>query len=110
MGGETEEWLRYGYYLHYAEGSLMPYLVFALVVSRKLPLSSHPCLFFFFTLTPLFSLSSFLLSLFSAFARCPWDHRFLIRGTIEREKEKKPQEEETMVFEQKKKGNRERGA
>ncbi|KAG6023248.1 hypothetical protein E4U35_007140 [Claviceps purpurea] len=34
MGGETEEWLRYGYYLHYAEGSLMPYLVFALVVSR----------------------------------------------------------------------------
>ncbi|KAG5983321.1 hypothetical protein E4U55_000249 [Claviceps digitariae] len=34
MGGETEEWLRYAYYMHYAEGSLMPYLVFALVVSR----------------------------------------------------------------------------
>jgi glutathione S-transferase len=35
LGGETEEWLRYGYYLHYAEGSLMPFLVFALVTSRE---------------------------------------------------------------------------
>ncbi|KFG82690.1 glutathione S-transferase I [Metarhizium anisopliae] len=34
IGGETEEWLRYGYYMHYAEGSLMPYLVLALVLSR----------------------------------------------------------------------------
>ncbi|KAL8696272.1 MAG: hypothetical protein Q9201_007742 [Fulgogasparrea decipioides] len=25
--GETEEWLRYRYYMHYAEGTLMPYLV-----------------------------------------------------------------------------------
>lgn len=34
LGGETEEWLRYAYYMHYAEGSLMPFLVFALVISR----------------------------------------------------------------------------
>ncbi|KAL9097089.1 MAG: hypothetical protein Q9163_006381 [Psora crenata] len=27
VGGETEEWLRYRYFLHYAEGSLMPLLV-----------------------------------------------------------------------------------
>ena len=25
--GETEEWTRYRYYMHYAEGTLMPYLV-----------------------------------------------------------------------------------
>lgn len=35
IGGETEAWLRYRYYMHYAEGSLMPILVFALVLSRK---------------------------------------------------------------------------
>ncbi|POR39705.1 Glutathione S-transferase 1 [Tolypocladium paradoxum] len=34
IGGETEGWLRYQYFLHYAEGSLMPILVTALVVSR----------------------------------------------------------------------------
>ncbi|KAK2594537.1 bifunctional glutathione transferase/peroxidase [Conoideocrella luteorostrata] len=34
IAGETEDWLRYAYYMHYAEGSLMPYLVFALVISR----------------------------------------------------------------------------
>ncbi|KAG5930131.1 hypothetical protein E4U42_002867 [Claviceps africana] len=34
IGGETEEWLRYAYFMHYAEGSLMPYLVFSLVLSR----------------------------------------------------------------------------
>lgn len=33
-GGETEAWLRYRYYLHYAEGSLMPLLVLAPVLSR----------------------------------------------------------------------------
>ena len=27
VGGETEEWLRYRYLMHYAEGTLMPYLV-----------------------------------------------------------------------------------
>lgn len=35
IGGETEAWMRYKYYLHYAEGSLMPNLVIGIVVSRK---------------------------------------------------------------------------
>lgn len=34
VGGETEEWLRYRFFMHYAEGSLMPYMVVALIVSR----------------------------------------------------------------------------
>ncbi|KAF4506377.1 hypothetical protein G6O67_006467 [Ophiocordyceps sinensis] len=34
VGGETEAWMRYQYYLHYAEGSLMPILVMSLVISR----------------------------------------------------------------------------
>lgn len=33
IGGETESWLRYRYYLHYAEGSLMPYLIVSLLVN-----------------------------------------------------------------------------
>ncbi|KAF4332910.1 glutathione S-transferase [Fusarium beomiforme] len=33
IGGETEAWMRYQYYLHYCEGTLMPPLVMALVVS-----------------------------------------------------------------------------
>ena len=33
VGGETEEWLRYRYYMHYAEGSLMPYLVLAILLT-----------------------------------------------------------------------------
>ena len=37
VGGETEEWLRYRYYMHYAEGSLMLPLVIRLVMDRKLP-------------------------------------------------------------------------
>lgn len=32
IGGETEEWLRYRYFMHYGEGTLMPYLVLALVM------------------------------------------------------------------------------
>ncbi|RAH79795.1 hypothetical protein BO86DRAFT_365984 [Aspergillus japonicus CBS 114.51] len=32
VGGETDSWLRYRYYLHYAEGSLMPFLVMQLVM------------------------------------------------------------------------------
>ena len=32
VGGETEEWLRYRYYMHYAEGTMMVYLVIALIV------------------------------------------------------------------------------
>lgn len=37
VGGETEEWLRYRYYMHYAEGTMMIYLVVALIVGRTLP-------------------------------------------------------------------------
>lgn len=33
VGGETEEWLRYRYYMHYAEGTIMVYLVFAVLIS-----------------------------------------------------------------------------
>lgn len=33
VGGEREEWLRHRYFLHYAEGSLMYYLVTTLLVS-----------------------------------------------------------------------------
>ncbi|KAI8666613.1 hypothetical protein NCS57_00887000 [Fusarium keratoplasticum] len=32
IGGETEAWMRYQYYLHYCEGSLMPVLVMSLIV------------------------------------------------------------------------------
>lgn len=38
VGGETEEWTRYRYLMHYAEGSLMPLLVMALVFNSKLDL------------------------------------------------------------------------
>ncbi|KAJ5343722.1 glutathione S-transferase Gtt1 [Penicillium brevicompactum] len=31
VGGETEEWMRYRYFMHYTEGSLMPFLVMTLV-------------------------------------------------------------------------------
>lgn len=31
-GGETDEWMRYQYFLHYAEGSLMPPILVALVL------------------------------------------------------------------------------
>lgn len=34
IGGETEAWMKYQYYLHYAEGSLMPILVTALLFGR----------------------------------------------------------------------------
>jgi len=34
-GGETESWLRYRYYMHYAEGSLMPMLLVALLMNSK---------------------------------------------------------------------------
>ncbi|KAF2197584.1 glutathione S-transferas-like protein [Delitschia confertaspora ATCC 74209] len=33
VGGETEEWLRYRYLMHYPEGSLMPILVFSVVIN-----------------------------------------------------------------------------
>jgi glutathione S-transferase len=34
-GGETEEWLRYRYYMHYSEGSLMPLMTLALILGRR---------------------------------------------------------------------------
>ncbi|KAM3514670.1 hypothetical protein MY11210_001641 [Beauveria gryllotalpidicola] len=34
IGGETEAYMRHQYYLHYAEGTLMPYLVMSLVIGR----------------------------------------------------------------------------
>lgn len=36
LGGETEEWMRYRYYMHYAEGTLMPYLVIQIVMTSRL--------------------------------------------------------------------------
>lgn len=39
IGRETEEWMRYRYYMHYAEGTLMPYLIVKLLInSRFMPL------------------------------------------------------------------------
>lgn len=35
VGGETEEWLRFRYYMHYAEGSLMTLMLLSLVALRK---------------------------------------------------------------------------
>ena len=35
VGGETEEWLRYRYLMHYAEGSLMTLMIVALFMNRK---------------------------------------------------------------------------
>ncbi|KAI9810106.1 MAG: hypothetical protein M1827_006717 [Pycnora praestabilis] len=34
IGGESEEWLRYRFYMHYAEGSMMIYLVVALIMNN----------------------------------------------------------------------------
>ena len=34
--GESEEWLRYRYYMHYGEGSLMPLTVTSILVGREL--------------------------------------------------------------------------
>jgi glutathione S-transferase len=35
LGGETEEWMRSQFFLHYAEGSLMPPLLVALILDSK---------------------------------------------------------------------------
>lgn len=35
VGGETEEWMRYRYYMHYAEGTLMPYLIVKLLLNSR---------------------------------------------------------------------------
>ena len=37
IGGETDEWLRYRYFMHYAEGSLIGLLVMGLLVGRRSP-------------------------------------------------------------------------
>ncbi|KAK3696514.1 bifunctional glutathione transferase/peroxidase [Vermiconidia calcicola] len=34
VGGETEQWLRYRFYMHYAEGSLMTMLIIALIMDQ----------------------------------------------------------------------------
>ena len=36
IGGETEEWLRFRYFMHYAEGSLMTLMMIALIAHSKL--------------------------------------------------------------------------
>jgi glutathione S-transferase len=41
VGGETEEWLRFRYYMHYAEGSLMSLMLLSLVANSTSP--SSPC-------------------------------------------------------------------
>lgn len=42
-GGETESWMRYRYYMHYTEGSLMPLVVTQILMDSKL--SSRHSLF-----------------------------------------------------------------
>ena len=41
IGGESETWLRYRFFMHYAEGSIMSMLLIALVTSSTF-LASHP--------------------------------------------------------------------
>jgi glutathione S-transferase len=38
VGGETEQWLRYRFYMHYAEGSLMSLLMIAMFMGSKFAL------------------------------------------------------------------------
>ena len=47
VGGETEEWLRFRYFMHYAEGSLMPLLVMQLVMNSTFSLSLSLSLTFY---------------------------------------------------------------
>ena len=35
MGGETESWLRYRMLMHYAEGSLMPFMLLSIIVKSE---------------------------------------------------------------------------
>jgi glutathione S-transferase len=37
LGGETQEWLRFRYFMHYAEGSLMTFMLLSLITMRMLP-------------------------------------------------------------------------
>ena len=43
IGGETEEWLRYKYLLHFCEGSLMPLLNVALIAFSMFPIRYFSC-------------------------------------------------------------------
>lgn len=45
INGETEEFKRYRYYMQYAEGSLMIFMVMALVMDRKFDLDHPTCYF-----------------------------------------------------------------
>lgn len=42
IGGETKEWLRFKYIMHYSEGSLMPILLMALIMMRMFGALLHP--------------------------------------------------------------------
>lgn len=42
VGGETEEWLRYRFFMHHVEGSLMVYLLVGFLVSRTCPVNATP--------------------------------------------------------------------
>ncbi len=42
LGGETESWMRYKYFLHYAEGTLMPFFVMTVMTDRASSLSFSP--------------------------------------------------------------------
>jgi glutathione S-transferase len=35
IGGETEQWMRFKYYLHYAEGTIMPFMLIKLIAQSK---------------------------------------------------------------------------
>lgn len=37
IGGETEAWMRYQYFMHYTEGSLAPFLVMKVVMDGRFP-------------------------------------------------------------------------
>jgi glutathione S-transferase len=43
VGGETEEWLRSRYFMHYAEGSLMTIIIVALIIGSKFPDQDSIC-------------------------------------------------------------------
>ena len=44
LGGEMDDWIRYRYFMHYAEGSLMPLLVISLLFNGKLTsISGEAC-------------------------------------------------------------------
>jgi hypothetical protein len=41
LGGETEEWLRFRYYMNYSEGSLMALMLVGAVAQRRCPVSPN---------------------------------------------------------------------